>query len=418
MDVAVVGGGVVGLSAALDLARNGAEVVLLERGTCGAEASQGNAGWITLTLSTPLAEPGAAAHALGAMTSPRSPFVLRPRLDPAFAAWGWRFWRASTAARWRRGAADLLALNGRTLALYDELREHGVAFEMHETGVLFLGCTPNGLDGIRKGIDALVALGYDGVVEELSREQVHEREPALADGVLGGIHARGERHVRPESLVRGLAEAATRAGVRIVEGAHVERIARCDGGWSLTASGEEHRTRRVLIAAGSVSHTLLRPLGVRLPLEGAKGYSVTATGTGAAPRHALYLTEEKVAFTPFDGAARLAGTLELGARDTKLRRHRLDGIVASSARYLRDWRPEGNVVELAGVRPLAADGLPLIGGFPGLDGLYVATGHGMLGVTLAPATASALTPLMLEDRLLSVLEPFRPDRFSRRAHHA
>lgn len=413
-DVAVVGGGVIGLCSALDLARRGADVVLLERSTCGAGASLRNGGWVTTSLSTPLPEPGAATHALLAMAQPRSPFMLKPRLDPALAAWLWRFWRSSSSGRWRRGLGQLAALNARTFDLFDDLREHGVEFEMHSTGLILVARSAKGLDHVRALFTALTEVGYRGAVREYDGAELRAREPALAADVHGGIHALEERHVRPESLVQGLREAAKKAGVELVEESEVTGVARTNGRWTVSTPDGEHASRRVVVAAGSRSGELLKGLGINLRLEGAKGYSITARGTGQAPRHSLYLTEAKVGFTPFAGESRLAGTLELGSLDLKLRRRRLDAIVASAKLYLRDWSPSAPKVEWAGVRPLAPDGLPIIGALPGQDGLFVATGHGMFGVTLAPGTASALTPLVLEDRLLPELEPFRPGRFGRR----
>lgn len=413
-DVVVVGGGVIGLCSALDLARQGADVVLLERSTCGAGASLRNGGWVTTSLSTPLPEPRAAMHALLAMAQPRSPFMLRPRFDPALATWIWRFWRSSSSRRWRLGLEQLAALNARTFQLFDDLRDHGVEFEMHSTGLILVARTAKGLDHLRALFAALTEVGYRGKVREYDSAELRAQEPALATDVHGGIHALEARHVRPESLVAGLSVAAKKAGVELVEQSEVTRVARTNGRWTVSTPDGEHASRRVLVAAGSHSRDLLKPLRINLRLEGAKGYSITAKGTGNAPRHSLYLTEAKVGFTPFSEESRLAGTLELGSLDSELRRRRLDAIVASAKLYLRDWSPCAPAIEWAGVRPLAPDGLPIIGALPGQDGLFVATGHGMFGVTLAPGTASALTPLVLEDKLVPELEPFRPGRFGGR----
>ena len=413
LKVAVVGGGLVGLSSALDLARHGAEVVLLERGECGSGASSGNCGWVTPALSGPLAEPGAAAHALLGMTRSQSPFALRPRLDPALLHWCWRFWRSSSEARWRRGAAHLLALNARTFQLFDELRAHGAKFEMHSTGLVFATTTQRGLSQFRALFRSVSALGYPGTIVEWERAEALENESSLSDAVVGAFFAREERHVRPESLVSGLLSAVRAAGVEVVEHVEVQRMIREQGAWSLQTQVSTHAADAVVVAAGFWSRELLRPLGIRLPLEAAKGYSITAAGSGTIPRHALYFGEAKVGCSPFAETVRLAGTLELGAHDLSLRRRRLSAIVASAALYLRDWRPNSSAVEWAGLRPLSPDGLPLIGSLPGRDGLFVATGHGMLGVTLAPATASLLTPLVLSGRRSAEIEPFRPDRFRR-----
>jgi D-amino-acid dehydrogenase len=131
---------------------------------------------------------------------------------------------------------------------------------------------------------------------------------------------------------------------------------------------------------------------------------------GTRPRHALYLGEARVGCSPYETGVRLAGTLELAGMDLGHNRRRLDAVARAAARYLRDWRPELPQLEWAGLRPLPPDGLPLIGPVPGRAGLFVATGHGMMGVTLAPSTGAALAPLILEDRLVPELRPFRIDR--------
>jgi D-amino-acid dehydrogenase len=165
-----------------------------------------------------------------------------------------------------------------------------------------------------------------------------------------------------------------------------------------------------VLAAGVDTPALLRPLGVRLRMEGAKGYSITAAGSGRAPQHALYFVESKVGCSPFDGAVRLAGTLELGSRDLLLNDTRVAAIARSAEAYLDDWRPERPELLWAGFRPMPADGLPIVGEVPGLPGLHVATGHGMLGVTLAPATGAAVAELLTGGGPVDRLAPFAVGR--------
>src|SRR5262249_39968575 len=148
--VVVVGAGVVGLCCARELARRGAEVTLIERDTCGEAASSGNGGWIVPALSPPLPAPGGFGKARRWMFVPDSPFFIRPRPSPSLLSWCWNFWRAGSAHRWRAGTAALLRLNARTLELYDQLRDSGVAFEMHEAGLVFAARTASGLESLRE----------------------------------------------------------------------------------------------------------------------------------------------------------------------------------------------------------------------------------------------------------------------------
>jgi D-amino-acid dehydrogenase len=224
--------------------------------------------------------------------------------------------------------------------------------------------------------------------------------------------------VRPETLLAGLERRLRERGVAIEEGAAVEGLRPAGDGWRVETAGGSLEADRVVVAAGVWSPALLAPLGVRLPIEAAKGYSVTARGPGRRPHRPLYLTEAKVGVSPFDGALRLAGTLELGALDVSVDRVRVDAVASSASRYLRDWRPVDGRVDWAGLRPLAPDGLPVIGGVPDRPGLFVATGHGMLGITLAPATGEALAPLVVDDERPPELAPLGLERFARGRRHS
>jgi D-amino-acid dehydrogenase len=411
--VVVVGGGVVGLCCARELARRGADVTLVERDTCGAGASSGNGGWVVPCLSTPIPEPGDMRRAVRWMFEPDSPFLIRLRPSVSLFGWVWSFWRASSRPRWKAGTSALLRLNSRTLELYDELRDTGVAFEMHRAGLVFAARTVAGVESYRKHFDVLSETGYTGLVDVWDRDEIAAQEPALAEDLAGAVYAHNERHVRPETLMRGLTDAVRAEGVQVIEHAPVAGIDRRQGKWSIEANGENHVADRVVIAAGVWTSKLLRRLRVRLPLQAAKGYSLTANGSGTTPRHALYLAEAKVGCSPFADGIRLSGTFELAGINLEPNPQRMGSLLRAAAPYLRDWEPRDPRAEWTGLRPLTPDGLPLIGAVPGQDGLYVATGHGMLGVTLAPATAALLSPLVLEGRVSPELEPFRPSRFAR-----
>ena len=410
MKVAVVGGGVIGLACAWYLQEGGAEVVVLERDGAGMAASRGNAGWITPGLSNPLPAPGVTLQALRWMLRSDSPFLLRPRLDSDFAAWLWRFWRSSSRARYLAGMQAMLALNERTLELYDRLVADGVEFEMHKNGLLFLFLDPRAAEEEAAVLEDLRRHGYPGDVRRLTLSEAQELDPAVGDAVRGAFLATAERYVRPESLTAGLASALREKDVELREGVEVTMIEASHGGWRLRTPHEEVASDRVLVAAGAWTGRVLAPLGVKIRQEAAKGYSLTAQGEGTRPRHALYLGEAKVGCSPYKAGVRLAGTLELAGMDLEQNRSRLDAVARAATRYLRDWRPVLPQLEWAGLRPLPPDGLPLIGPVPGRDGLFVATGHGMMGVTLAPSTGAALAPLVMEDRLVPELRPFRIDR--------
>jgi D-amino-acid dehydrogenase len=407
--VAIAGGGVVGLCVARWLRSGGAEVVVVERERPGAGASVGNAGWVTPALSGPLPAPGVVRTGLRWLLDPASPLRIDPRPDAGVARWLLGFMRATTASRHRAGTRALLALNERTLELFDELAQDGVELEMHRGGLLFLALGERTLAEEAAMLAAVTALGYEPPVELLSRERVRALEPAAGPDIVGGLLAPAERHVRPESLTRALARWLEAHGAEIRTGAAVEGVTPLPRGrWRLEGAGVE--ADAVVVAAGFWSAPLLAALGVRMPLIAAKGYSVTAAGEGLRPRRALYLVEDRVGCSPFRDEVRLAGTLELAGREGRFDRRRLGVVAGSAARYLASWRPTRPSLEWSGLRPFAPDGLPLIGPVPGHRGAFAATAHGMLGVTLGPATGAAVAEMVLDGRVHPVLEPFRLDR--------
>jgi D-amino-acid dehydrogenase len=219
-------------------------------------------------------------------------------------------------------------------------------------------------------------------------------------------------------VTAGLTEHLRAHGADLREHVRVERIDRDGGGWAVRADGEVLRTERAVIAAGAQTGAVLAPLGVRLPLEGAKGYSVTDAAPPVRPRRPLYLLESKAGVSPYDGAVRIAGTLELGSRDVEVDARRLHALDHAGAKYLDGWYASVGRKDWAGMRPLLPDGLPAIGPVPGHPGLFAATGHAMLGVTLAPVTAELLAPAVLGQPPSPALAPFAVGRFDGRVNGA
>jgi D-amino-acid dehydrogenase len=409
--VAVIGGGVIGLACAWSLARRGADVVVVERDRCGEGASSGNAGWVTPGLSAPVPAPGVMRQAARWMLDGESPLLVRPRTDFGFLRWSLRFAQACRPDAHRAGTAATLALASDAEAHFDLLRAEGVEFEMHADGLLYLVRDPRALEQWTTAYADLAQLCFHGAPHPLDAGAVRELEPAVADDVAAGLLAARERHVRPETLTAGLARDLERRGATIEEGVAVGAIVPQGEGWRVEADDGAFAAGRVVVAAGVWSRDLLRGVGVDLPIEGAKGYSVTTTGLDPLPRRPLYLTEAKVGASPFaDGSLRVAGTLELSGRDLAVDPRRAGAVARAAERYLRGFASADGRVEWAGLRPLAPDGLPIVG--EARPGLFVATGHAMLGVTLAPSTGEALAPAVLGEEPDPALAPLSPARFT------
>lgn len=420
MKIIVIGGGVVGLSCAYAINRAGADVSVIERDRCGGATSLGNAGWVVPSLSAPMPAPGITAQAIKMIFKRDGPLRIRPKFDPDFLRWCWRFWRSSSQEHYEAGLRAILELNKDTVQLYRDLRAAGVEFEMHESGLLIAALSEDTLEEYVELLEDARAAGYAGKVELLKKEALRRMEPALSDAVVGAVYAKDDLHVRPDTLSSGLASYIKAKGVEVFEEAKVYNLAPTGKHtWTVSSSRGELTADRVVIAAGIWSAELLANLGIHIPLEAGKGYSVTATGRGIKPRHALKLAEPNVSCSPFEEAVRISGIFELGGRDLSVNRRLLAQVFRSASDFLRDWTMEEPSFEWSGMRPATPDSLPIIGSVPGWRNLYVATGHGMLGVTLAPATGTALAALVVDDLVPRVLEPFRVDRFSnyrRKAH--
>ena len=413
MKVVVIGAGVVGMCCAFELHRAGAEVCVVERGEVGQGVSRGNTGWVCPSFTYPLPAPGIIGEGLKALAHGGGPLVIHPSFDPTFVRWLWRFRQSCSRSRWERGVKALLALNARTLELFDEYVEAGVEFEMHRTGLLLVARTAEGLTSYKAVFRELKEVGFEGETTELGAGEAAELEPALdRSALVGGVHALVDRYVRPETLTAGLAAHLSARGVEIRQGTAVTGIAGASTGLVVQTASGPIAAERVVVAAGPSSPPLLRALGIRMPMVGARGYSVTIAGGETRPQHALYLAEAKVGVSSYRDAVRIAGVFELGRENATVDPQRVARMVATVEPYFERWRPGSEPAELewAGLRPMTADGLPLIGPAPAHPGVFVATGHGMLGVTLAPATAAVLAPLVLEGRRLPELAPFLPAR--------
>jgi D-amino-acid dehydrogenase len=413
--VVVIGGGVVGLCAAEALRRRGGEVTVVDAATPGGGASAVNAGWIVPSLSGPVPEPGLVRTSLKWMLKADSPLYIKPRADLAFARWIFAFWRRCNARAYHAGLEATAELARRAMTLFDQLRANGVAFELHQDGLLFAYLTPTELEHDLRRLEPLRTFGYEPPAP-LDRAAVHDLEPSLADVVVGGYLLAQERHVRPDSLMAGLVAHLTANGVEVRAKTAVMGFER--HGSRVTAvqtTGGRIDADAALICAGAWTPGVARLAGVRLPIEAGKGYCLDYAPPPMQPiRHALYLHEARVAVTPLDGMVRLAGTMEFSGLNDRIPPKRVEAIARAGRRFLRDWPAGlGDARTGAGMRPMTPDGLPVIGLLPGYANLAVASGHAMLGVTLGPSTGEAIADLLVSGSPTDILKPFDPGRFGR-----
>jgi D-amino-acid dehydrogenase len=417
MRVIVVGGGVVALASAYRLAKAGCEVVVLEARAVGAAATHGNAAKIALAESGPVPAPGVIVQGLKWMLKPDSPLYVKPSLAPSFVKFMMTMARHCTARDFRFGLETHLRLAEDANDLFDEYVTDGIEFEMHKAGVLLAFETRDRYQEQCGSLPVFESFGMHA--EHLDHDGVHDKEPALSHRTNYGLFFADDRQVEPDSLTRGLVKRCTELGVEIHENTRVETFRRTGSQITgvVTGGGTEVEGDVFVVAAGVWSGPLSKQLGLPMPIRPGKGYSIDYSPPPIQLRTSLTLEDARVAVTPLNGMVRLAGTMEFGRFDESVNAVRVEAIRRAAAEAFTGWgKPSGEKTPWAGLRPMTPDGLPIIGQLGALRNAYIASGHGMLGLTLAPATAEIVTDMVTHNRMPMVAAAISPDRFlTRRA---
>ena len=410
----VVGAGIVGLCGAYELARRGVEVVVLDRDTTFDNASCGNAGLFSIG-HYPLTRPGASLRGLRWMFNRSSPLWIRPSLSPDLLRWLWTFHRHCNDAHLQRCLQTLGAMGWRTIQALEEILDtESIDCLYRRSGWLDLVLDHANLDLATREAKVLAPLGYR--TDRISGAELRRMDGAYRDEVAGAVHYVDSAIIHPGRLVRGLAAASERLGVTIrrgvtVEGLATDRTGRCIG--ARLSSGEVVRGETVVLAAGIWSDALAASAGVRVKMQPARGYHLQLEGVAQLPTTGGVMHETFVAYNPMGTQLRLAGTLEIAPVGRPWMRRRLGALITGARRYLHGIDSGRATEEWAGYRPCTADGMPVIGFIRETPGLYVATGHAMMGLMLGPITGRMIAAYICGESSTidpEILASVRPDR--------
>ncbi len=411
--VIVVGGGVAGLCAAYYLRRSGAEVTIVESNRIGSGASFANGGWLCPAQAGPLPEPGLTLYGMRALFAHDSALYFKPTHLQALAPWLSRFRSYCNERDHEHGTAAIGRLGRDVFELVDEMERDGVEFELHKQGMVYAAQNVEDARNELRKLEPMRQFGYDLPGDVVTGEELQVLEPALSPKIAAGFLVREHWHVKADTFTAGLAAALRKGGVEILEGAEVfelETTARAISRVRTAAGDLDAET--VVLAAGSWTTALAASIGVPIPMEPGKGYSFSIEPS-VVPSHAVLLVDVHVGCTPFGEQLRIGGTMEFSGVNNRLDRRRIDNIVAGAIESFQPWKTPAIADEWAGMRPIAADGLPIIDRSDQYDNLFIATGYAMQGVTLAPTAGRALAELIETGRRPELLEPFRIGRFPR-----
>ncbi len=413
----VIGGGIVGVSAAYYLARRGHRVTLVERGELGCGASFGNAGIIAIG-HPPIPRPGLVRQVLKWMLDGGSPLYLPPRFDLALFRWFRDFHKACTEPHFRYCMSILSTMGRETRACFEQiLSDEPIDCEYHRDGWREVFLTEAGLAEGRHDAELLEGHGFD--VEVLDGDELRRRDPAFKEDLVGAVQFTDSSFTDPFRFLSQLAERCRAHGAAIRTNAEVTEIL-TDGGRFAGVrlhSGARVQGDTLVLAGGIWSTRLARQIGVNVPMQAGKGYHRDITRPDPCPRVATVLTEKHVAVTPIGNVLRLSGTVEFSGINDRMIPKRLNMLNAAARHYIRGTGQTQTVSEWCGLRPCTADGLPVVGWAARPAGVFVATGHARMGFTLGPVTGRLASECILDGRPSFDITPLRVDRFNSGVAH-
>ena len=410
--VVIIGGGIVGLSSAYYLQKEGHRVTVIDQSDLSSGASFVNAGLITPSHIIPLASPGMIAQGIRMMFNAASPFYMKPRWDTDFFKWSWYFHKSSTAGKVERAIPVIKDINLLGRELFADIKASGDLgdFQLVRKGLLMLYKTEA---AYQHEIEVANKARLSGLeVSELDRQQLAAIEPNVKIAAEGAIHYECDGHTTPTEFMPKMVDFLKRVGVEIRTNEEVLDVSTSGSAIRdvVTATGS-YAADEVVLAAGSWSGALAKRMNLKLPLQAGKGYRIDLQRPTGISMPAILL-ESKVAVTPMNGFTRVAGTMEFSGINDIIRKERVAAIVEGAKRFYPDLAIGAEEIEnaKAGMRPVTPDGLPYIGKSATYRNLIVATGHAMMGWSLGPATGKLVSELIDGRKTSLPISAFSPDR--------
>ena len=411
----IIGGGVIGLFCAYYLNKSGWEVDLIDQGDLSDNCSYGNAGMITPSHFVPLAAPGMVERGVRWMLNSKSPFYVKPSLNPELFGWGLKFLKSATRKHVDRSAGALRDISMMSKKLFKEFeKDSNIEFGFEDKGILMLFKTPKFVEEERHLAEHATNLGLDA--QYLSPEECRQLQPGVEMDILGAVHYHCDAHLYPNKLMQGLIRYVENTKeITIYRNTEITKIVHDSGKiTSVSSRDKEFKGDAYVVAGGAWSAGIARLADLKVPLMPGKGYSFMVP-QDESKRMTIpsILCEARVAITPMNGSIRYGGTMEVGRINKQINMSRVQGIVESVPRYFPNFKPEMPQQKdiWFGFRPVSPDGMPYIGLSNKYQNLAVATGHAMIGLSLGPATGKIISQVLNGQSTEMNTTPFAVDRF-------
>lgn len=341
-----------------------------------------------------------------------SPFYVKPRLDFDFFKWVLRFKQSATLDKVEKAIPVLKDINLKSQGLYEEILS-SLDFQFHyeRSGLLMAYCSVKSEEEELKIAERAQKEGLEA--RHLTREQLRKIQPDFSEKILGAIHYECDSHTTPSRFMLSMKNWLKENGVHFELNQEINKINFSKNKIvSVESKNATFELDELVLATGSWTSSLVKSLGLNIPVQGGKGYSMDVYRSTGITIPAV-LVEAKVAVTPMDSFVRFAGTMEFSGNNSIIRSNRVEAIANSVKNYYRNIELTGEEKEAAhsGLRPVSPDGLPYIGKSSKYENLTIATGHSMMGWSLGPITGKLVSQLIAKKNPSINLDPFKPERF-------
>lgn len=412
-NVLIIGGGIIGLSSAYYLQKEGYKVTVIDKSDFTTGASYVNAGYITPSHIISLAAPGMINKGIKWMFNAESPFYVKPRLDADFLKWTWLFKKASTKQKVESSIKVIKDINLLSRDLYEDIKSSkDFDFFYQHKGLLMCYQTDKAGEGEWNVGQRAIKEGLK--VENLTKEEALKLEPNAGLNIKGAVYYHSDAHMTPNEFMSQMKSYLEKNGVTILPNEEVLDINVVgDKVTSVKTDKQELFADEIIVATGSWTQKLVKKLNTNIPVQAGKGYRINVEKETGITIPSI-LMEAKVAVTPMNGFTRFAGTMEVDEINHKINPVRVNAIAKASEKFYNGLKIDQIDKDNAqcGLRPCSPDGLPYIGRLSKVKNVTVATGHAMMGWSLGPATGKLISEIISEKKTSLDLQPFHVERYS------